>query len=259
MNATAQTTAETTVLHTGQVPRAILARQLTQQHRGYTQAVLRALAHSQQGRPTTQVQPMPRHRLTPLGARLTAATLHELAVDSTVGRPVEVSRASAVALLRMSCCDTGWVGVDRAHCCLRVGGCDHVFDAQRWDAHRPARVCVGPAPWGWCKPKTGSGCGHWTDCAANPGVRAGQTRGGGLCFGVGVRRSAEVRGPNGDRQSRGRSPPFHLVPLSCRRGAGQGGGGYAARDLWIWCVGWVNLGAAGQSTTDRRRVAGRWG
>jgi hypothetical protein len=45
----------------------------------------------------------------------------------------------------MSCCGTSWAGVDRAHCCRRTGGCGHVFDdAQLWDAHRPARVCVDP-------------------------------------------------------------------------------------------------------------------
>ena len=48
-------------------------------------------------------------------------------------------------LPRMSCCGTDWVGVDRAHCCRRTGGCGHVFDdAQLWDAHRPARVCMDP-------------------------------------------------------------------------------------------------------------------
>jgi hypothetical protein len=48
-------------------------------------------------------------------------------------------------LLRMSCCGIDWVGVDRAHCCRRTGGCGHVFDdAQLWDAHRPAWVCVDP-------------------------------------------------------------------------------------------------------------------
>jgi hypothetical protein len=45
----------------------------------------------------------------------------------------------------MSCCGTGWVGVDRAHCCRRTGGCGHVFDdALLWDAHRPVRMCVDP-------------------------------------------------------------------------------------------------------------------
>jgi hypothetical protein len=45
----------------------------------------------------------------------------------------------------MSCCGTSWVGVDRAHCCRRTGGCGHVFDdALLWDAHRPARRCVDP-------------------------------------------------------------------------------------------------------------------
>jgi hypothetical protein len=48
-------------------------------------------------------------------------------------------------LLRMSCCGISWVGVDRAHCCRRTGGCGQVFDnAQLWDAHRPAKRCVDP-------------------------------------------------------------------------------------------------------------------
>lgn len=263
MNATAQTTA----LHTGHgVPPTIVARQVKQHHCGYTPAVLRAVAHRQPRRPTTQVQRMLRDCLTPLGVRLTAATLHELAVNSrqcpmrdaragleirpmsitspsstyfrvsTVGRPVEVPRASAVQLVRMSGYDTGWVGVDRAHCCCRTDGCGQVFDdAHLWDAHRPARVCMWTPARGWCKPKTGSGWGHWTDCAANPAARAGQTGKGGLCFGVGVRRSAEVSGPNGDRQGRGRSPPAPVCPRSPVDGErGQTGGGYAARNLWIW-------------------------
>lgn len=46
---------------------------------------------------------------------------------------------------KMSCCGANWVGVDRAHCCRRTGGCGHVFDdAQLWDAHRPARQCLDP-------------------------------------------------------------------------------------------------------------------
>jgi hypothetical protein len=67
-----------------------MARQIQQQRRGYTQAVLRALARSQQGQPTAQVQRMLRNCLTPLGVRLPTATLHKLAVDITVGRPVEL-------------------------------------------------------------------------------------------------------------------------------------------------------------------------
>ncbi|HEY6425036.1 MAG TPA: hypothetical protein VIY28_17700 [Pseudonocardiaceae bacterium] len=103
--------------------------------------MLHALTHIQQPRPTPQVQRMLRDCFTPLGVRPTAATPHQLAVDITVGRPVELPRASAVPQLKMSCCDTGWVGINRAHCCPRTEGCGHGFnDAQLWDAHRPARV-----------------------------------------------------------------------------------------------------------------------
>jgi hypothetical protein len=75
----------------GGVPRAIVARPVHQQRRGYTRVVLRALACNQQGRPTAQVQRMLRDCLTPLGVRLSTATLHTLAVDITAGCPVELS------------------------------------------------------------------------------------------------------------------------------------------------------------------------
>jgi hypothetical protein len=56
----------------------------------------------------------------------------------------------------MSCCGTSWVGVDRAHCCRRTGGCGHVFDdALLWDAHRPARRCVDPHSLGLMQTTTG--------------------------------------------------------------------------------------------------------
>lgn len=85
------TTTWTTALRPGPgAPRAIVARQVTQQRRGYTRAVFRVLARSQQGQPTVQVQRMLRNCLTPLGVRLSTATLHKLAVDITAGRPVEL-------------------------------------------------------------------------------------------------------------------------------------------------------------------------
>lgn len=91
MSTTAQTTPRATVLRLGRgTPWAIVAHQVHAQRRGYTRAVLRALARSQQGRPTGQDQRMLRDRLTPLGARLSAATLHELAADITAGRAVEL-------------------------------------------------------------------------------------------------------------------------------------------------------------------------
>jgi hypothetical protein len=86
------TTTQMTALRPGGgAPRAIVARPVHQQRRGYTRVVLRALACNQQGRPTVQVQRMLWDCLTPLGVRLSTATLHTLAVDITVGRPVELS------------------------------------------------------------------------------------------------------------------------------------------------------------------------
>jgi hypothetical protein len=209
MNATTHTTA----LHPPRrAPRAMLAHQLTPQHRGDTPAVLRTLAHHQQARPTTQVQPMLRDCPPPPGVHLTAATRHQLAVDITSGHPGELPRASAVPLWRASCCDPDWVAVDCAHCCPRTGRCGPVFDhTQPRDAHHPARGWVGtPGLWDWCTPNTGSGCTHWTDYAANPEARAGQTGRGELHFPAGMTRT-DVSEPNGDRQGRARPPP----PLGC--------------------------------------------
>lgn len=45
----------------------------------------------------------------------------------------------------MTCCDLSWVGVDRAHCCRRTGGCGAVFDdVELWDAHRQGGRCLDP-------------------------------------------------------------------------------------------------------------------
>jgi hypothetical protein len=123
----------------------MLAHQLIQQHRGDTPAVLRALAPHQQARPTTQVQPMLRDCPPSRGVHLSAATLHQLAVDLTSGRPGELPRAPAVPapavpLWRASCCDPGWVGVNCAHCCPRTGRCGPVFDhTQPRGPYHPAK------------------------------------------------------------------------------------------------------------------------
>jgi len=61
------------------------------QRRGYARAVLQALARTQHGRPTTQVQRVLRESLTPLGVRLSTARLHQLATDIAAGRPVELT------------------------------------------------------------------------------------------------------------------------------------------------------------------------
>ena len=70
--------------------RASMSRQVQQQRRGYAQAVLRALARSQRGRPTPQIQRVLRDALSPLGVRLPPAALQELAADIAAGRPVEL-------------------------------------------------------------------------------------------------------------------------------------------------------------------------
>jgi hypothetical protein len=183
MNATTPTTA----LHPRRnASRAILAHHATLRHRGYTPAVLRALAHDQQGPPTTHVQRMQRDCPPPRSGRLTAATLHELAMDITDGPPAGSPRALAMPPLRASCCATGWPGADPAHCCCpRTGRRGYVLDhAQPWDARHPARVLM------------------WT-----PDLRAGQTGRDQLRFRAGVTRSTEVSEPNGDHQGRARSPP----------------------------------------------------
>ena len=52
--------------------------------------VLRTLARTHQGRPATHIHATLRSSLTPLGVRLTPATLRALAVDIAAGRPVEL-------------------------------------------------------------------------------------------------------------------------------------------------------------------------
>jgi len=71
--------------------RRSVARQIKDQRRGYARAVLQALARTQHGRPTTQVQRVLRESLTPLGVRLSTARVHQLATDITAGRPVELT------------------------------------------------------------------------------------------------------------------------------------------------------------------------
>jgi len=70
--------------------RASMSRQVKQQRRGYAQAVLRALARSQRGRPTAQVHRVLRDSLSPLGVRLSPTALRDLAAGIAAGRPVEL-------------------------------------------------------------------------------------------------------------------------------------------------------------------------
>ncbi len=68
-----------------------MARQIKDQRHGYARAVLRTLARTQQDRPAAQVQRLLHDALTPLGVRLPAATLMQLASDNTAGRPVDLA------------------------------------------------------------------------------------------------------------------------------------------------------------------------
>ncbi len=72
-------------------PHRSVAAQIKQQRRSYARAVLRSLARTQHGQPTVQVHRVLRQALTPLGVRLPAATLHQLAADITAGRPVDLA------------------------------------------------------------------------------------------------------------------------------------------------------------------------
>ena len=72
-------------------PHRSVAAQIKQHRRSYARAVLRSLARTQQGQPTAQVHRVLRQALTPLGVRLPAATLHQLAADITAGRPVDLA------------------------------------------------------------------------------------------------------------------------------------------------------------------------
>ena len=71
--------------------RRSVASQIKHQRSLYARAVLRGLARTQQGRPTVQVHRVLREALTPLGVRLPAATLRQLAADITAGRPVDLA------------------------------------------------------------------------------------------------------------------------------------------------------------------------
>ena len=69
---------------------ASTASQIKQQRRRYASVVLTALAKTNRGRPTTQVQQALKTSLTPLGVRLSATALHQLAANITAGRPVQL-------------------------------------------------------------------------------------------------------------------------------------------------------------------------
>ncbi len=68
-----------------------VASQIKQQRRRYARAVLGGLARTQEGQPTAHVHRVLRQALTPLGVRLPAETLRQLAADITAGRPVDLA------------------------------------------------------------------------------------------------------------------------------------------------------------------------
>lgn len=161
--------------------RAILTRQATQQHRGCTPAVPCALLRAQQGLPTTYVQRSLRDCPAPRRVCLTAATLHQLAVDVTGARRTGSRLVLGPRL----------PGVDPAHRDVHTGRCGHVvYYTQPWDYRHPAKV------WTWI-----------------PDLGAGQSGRDELRFRVGMMRSTGVGQPNGD-QGRARSPPAVVSPLS---------------------------------------------
>ncbi|OLM09238.1 hypothetical protein Ae707Ps1_6185c [Pseudonocardia sp. Ae707_Ps1] len=74
------------------------------------------------------------------------------------GIPEVLRNLSAVGgVVRFSCCGLSWVGVDRAHCCRRTGGCGAVFDdAELWDSHRRhGRCSAAPIDLGLVQTKNG--------------------------------------------------------------------------------------------------------
>lgn len=70
--------------------KAAVARQVKEQRRGYTRAVLAALARSLHGRPTAQVRRVLRDSLRPLGVRLSPAELQAMASNISTGLPVQL-------------------------------------------------------------------------------------------------------------------------------------------------------------------------
>jgi hypothetical protein len=69
---------------------ATVARQITEQRRGYARAVLKSLGRTYRGRPAAGVIPILRQALAPLGVRLSLVQLRELARHIEAGRPVEL-------------------------------------------------------------------------------------------------------------------------------------------------------------------------
>ncbi len=71
-------------------PRSTAAAQIKAQRCRYASAVLRSLSHTYAGRPAPEVQRVLASSMRPLGVRVNAGTLHQLAVEIAAGRPGEL-------------------------------------------------------------------------------------------------------------------------------------------------------------------------
>ena len=70
--------------------RAMIARQVREQRRGYAVAVLAALARSMRGRPTAQIRRLVKDSLQPLGVQLSTAQWQAMAKAIAAGQPVQL-------------------------------------------------------------------------------------------------------------------------------------------------------------------------
>lgn len=176
-------TTPTTALHLrSSTSQAIEAHHATQHHCGYTPAALRAPRHDQRGQPTMHVQRMLGDGLTPQGVRLAAATLHQLAMDTTgpLAEPPLGARAATPA---------GQEWIPRTVVPAPADGTPSSTTRSRGDSRHPARVWV------------------WT-----PDRRAAQTWRDELRFAARVTPNTEVSEHHGDHQGGGRSPPALVGP-----------------------------------------------
>ncbi len=71
-------------------PRSTAAAQVRAQRRRYASAVLCSLSRTYAGRPAHEVQRVLASSMRPLGVRVNAGTLHQLAMEIAAGRPVEL-------------------------------------------------------------------------------------------------------------------------------------------------------------------------
>jgi len=74
----------------GAAPRNTAAAQIKAQRRRYASAVLRSLSRTYAGLPARDVQRVLASSMRPLGVRMPAGTLHQLAKEIAARRPVEL-------------------------------------------------------------------------------------------------------------------------------------------------------------------------